>query len=310
MATKVHLNPSTERPFKLAKTNLEKRLDIYVGSFQSMATPCEVLMDTDDGELAQSLLDMTAEEAWRVEQKFSRYITGNIIHQINTCQGRPVKVDEETARLLDYAEHCTQLSEGLFDITSGILRKAWKFDGSGHLASQETIEKLLPLVGWSKVTWNNPYFSLQPGMEIDLGGIAKEYAVDRVVQLITENTDTGVLVNFGGDIAISGIRRRGKPWAVGIENNNKANQATNLIHMTKGAITTSGDSKKFLIVQGKRYGHILDPRTGWPVEDAPRSVTVAGRNCSEAGFLSTCGILNGINADSFLKQTGLPYWIN
>ena len=145
-------------------------------------------------------------------------------------------------------------------------------------------------------------------MEIDLGGIGKEYAVDRCHQLLQDRCDLGFLINFGGDNAVGGKRQNGLTWAVGIENSNQADRAVRMLYMRQGAVATSGDAKKFLSAGGKRYGHILDPRNGWPVADAPRSVTVAADSCSEAGFLSTLGILYGKNAEVMLKESGVPSW--
>ncbi|MFN0118076.1 MAG: FAD:protein FMN transferase [Elusimicrobiota bacterium] len=293
---------------RLSPTRLFKRDDSIVGKFTAMGCSCEVLMDTDDLALARKLLQIASQEAWRIEKKFSRYNEDNIVHQINTSEGHPVQVDEETAQLLDFADQCFSLSDGLFDITSGILRKAWTFDGKNQIPKEQEVSELLPLVGWKKVTWRRPIIQLAPGMEIDLGGIGKEYAVDRTLQLLRERSDIGLLVNFGGDIAVGGHKRNGLPWAVGIEDSNSTDQAVKTIYLKQGAVATSGDSKKYLFAHGKRYGHILDPLCGWPVEDAPRSVTVAANSCSEAGFLSTLGILNGRKAESLLKEADVQSW--
>jgi thiamine biosynthesis lipoprotein len=166
----------------------------------------------------------------------------------------------------------------------------------------------LPLVGWHRLAWKRPALTVPAGMQIDLGGIGKEYAVDRTLQLLTKHVGAnGILVNFGGDIAAT-ARRDGQPWSVGIEGVDKDGVAVRTIQMKHGAITTSGDSKKFVLKDGKRYGHILNPLTGFPVENAPRSVTVAAGTCSEAGFLSTMGMLSGFNAEAFLEKSGARYW--
>lgn len=273
-----------------------------------MGCGCELLMDTDDAALGIELLDIAFEEASRIEQKFSRYKTGNIVHRINTSKGKPITVDDETAKLLNFADRAHSLSAGLFDITSGILRKAWTFDKRDRLPLESDVSKLLPLVGWTKARWKPPTLQLLPGMEIDLGGIGKEYAVDRVVQLIRQKSNIGFLVNFGGDVAVGGKRRNNEPWAVGIENTETPNRAVNVIHIETGALATSGDSKKYVVADGKRHGHILDPRNGRPVVNPPHSVTVAAATCTEAGFFSTFGILNGSQADAVLQQAGVRHW--
>lgn len=272
-----------------------------------MACPCEVLIDTGDATAARRAAVAVATEAWRIESKFSRYRDDNVVHAINHSEGKPVEVDGETARLLDFAAHCHAVSGGLFDVTSGVLRRVWKFDGSDRLADPAAVREVLKLVGWDKVEWRSPRLRLAPGMEIDFGGIGKEYAVDRAAALGAEAGGAPLLVNFGGDIYASAPRRDGQPWAVAIET--VAGAGAPLLKLKRGGVTTSGDARRYLIKDGVRYGHILDPRSGWPVKDAPRSVTVLEANCTQAGLLSTLAILQGKGAEKFLKKQGVDHWI-
>jgi FAD:protein FMN transferase len=145
-------------------------------------------------------------------------------------------------------------------------------------------------------------------MEIDLGGIGKEYAVDRALHLLKQQTDLPILINFGGDLAVSGAQKNLKPWQVGIETPDQNAQAHHILEISAGALATSGDAKRFLLHQGKRYGHILNPKTGYPVENAPRSISVAGSTCVQAGTLSTLALLQGENAESFLQEQNAIYW--
>ena len=274
-----------------------------------MASPCEVFIDTDDAVLARSLIDCAVNEAHRIEHKFSRFRTDNIIHTINTSEGQPIRADAETTQLLNFASQCHELSDGLFDITSGILRRAWKFDGSPNIPQAEAIERLLPLIGWDKVSWQPPTITLPAGMEIDLGGIGKEYAVDKALLMLSQQCSSGILVNFGGDLHVSGPRRQNLPWNVGIENTDIMGQAVQELDISRGAITTSGDSQRFLLKDGIRYGHVLNPLTGWPTENAPHSVTVAANNCIEAGILSTLAMLKGKDAKEFLEMQDVQFWL-
>lgn len=281
----------------------------WIGSFAAMASVCEVLMEVSEPNRAWRLLEIAAREAWRIERKFSRYRKGNIVYRINTSNGRPVEVDEETGRLLDFAQQLYELSEGFFDITSGVLRKVWKFDGSDRIPTRTQIETLLPRVGWHKLTWQNPHLTLQPGMEIDFGGIGKEYAVDRAAHLLAAKTTESCLINFGGDLMVSRPRAESKFWHVGIEATDSAQCAErNIIDLNRGGLATSGDTKRFLIKDNRRYGHVLNPRTGWPIDDAPRSITVAAGTCTEAGMLATLALLKGLQAESFLSDQGVSYW--
>jgi FAD:protein FMN transferase len=270
-----------------------------------------LLIETDNTELATKLGHVAQQEAARIENKFSRYRTDNIVHAINASNGNPVEVDEETASLLDYAQQCYQLSEGLFDITSGILRRAWKFDGSDNIPAQQQIEELLTYIGWQKLDWQKPFITLQPGMEIDFGGIGKEYAVDRTIKLLTAKTDISCLVNFGGDICVRKPRISGAAWTIGIEDPDSRDQKQSKlshVQLSKGAIATSGDAKRYLVKDGVRYSHILNPKTGWAITGAPRSVTVAANTCTEAGILSTLALLHGADAENYLALQEVQYW--
>lgn len=293
----------------MSKTALTRENGYWRGEFSAMASPCEVLMEMDSEESAQSTLQAVADEAWRIEQKFSRYQDDNIIHQINTASGKAVSVDDETARLIDFADQLFQMSDGLFDITSGVLRRVWCFDGSDRLANKKTVKQILEHVGWQRCRWRDNQLTLKSGMEIDLGGIGKEYAVDRCLQIVREITNESVLINFGGDLICNGQRRDHKYWSVGRLITGK-DQAVALFQLHKGAIATSGDRNRFLLKDGIRYSHVLNPQTGWPVEDAPHTVSVAASTCVEAGMFSTLAMLQGSQAEAFLKQQGVAYWID
>ena len=290
-------------PFSLARQN-----DLWVGRFSAMASPCEILLDTPDERLAYQLVAIAEREAERIEQKFSRYRDDNIIFKINKAQGQPIEVDAETALLLNYAEQCYQLSGGHFDITSGVLREVWHFDGSDSIPSDAAIKLVLSRIGWSKVKWQSSILTMDNGMELDLGGIGKEYAVDRVALLIKPLLQSGVLINFGGDLCALGPRLDGAPWEIAIEDPEKGdNEQVALVSLSSGAVATSGDARRFLIKDGLRYGHILDPTTGWPIPDAPRSVTTVASTCMEAGMLSTFAILRGAGAKDFLQQQAVEF---
>lgn len=272
-----------------------------------MASPCEVHVAEADRATAERVVALAAGEAARIEAKFSRYRRGNIIDAINTAEGRTVVVDAETGGLLDYAARLYELSDGLFDVTSGVLRRVWRFDGGDRVPSREAIAELLPRVGWDKVVWRAPELTLPPGMEIDLGGIGKEYAVDRAAAL-AQQLSTNCLLNFGGDLLALGSQAGGAPWRVGIESVTEAGAAARQIDLSVGALATSGDARRYLLKDGRRYGHVLDPTTGWPVADAPRSVTVAAPTCTEAGMLATLALLQGAAAEAFLAAQRVQFW--
>ncbi len=274
-----------------------------------MASPCEVLMEVDDEALARKILNAVSDEALRIEYKFSRYRKDNEIFVINNAAGKTTEVDEEMARLIDFSDELYRLSEGMFDITSGVLRKVWKFDGGDKVPESSAVDAVLKNVGWHKVKWINRQLTLQPDMEIDLGGVGKEYAVDRSVQIVKALTNESVLVNFGGDLATTGERRDHGHWSVGRLITGKENAVT-LFQMRRGAIATSGDAHRFLLKDGVRYSHVLNPKTGWSVPNAPHTVSVAAPTCIEAGMLSTMAMLQGDQAEEFLKLQEVEFWID
>jgi FAD:protein FMN transferase len=289
---------------------LSRDADHWIGRFVAMASPCEVLIEQASDALAREVLDVVASEAWRIERKYSRYRNDSVVHRINDNAGREIEVDDECANLLDFATTLTRLSEGAFDITSGVLRKAWTFDGGDHVPAQAQIDALLDLVGWHRVEWRRPVLKLRTGMQIDLGGIGKEYAVDSAAGLIEKMApELSCLVNFGGDVAVRSPRQDGKPWRVGIESYARAGAAERIVQLSRGALATSGDSRRFVFHRGQRYSHILDARTGWPVRNAPHSITVAADTCTQAGTLTTLAMLKGAKAEELLKASGVRYWL-
>ena len=275
-----------------------------IGKFDAMGCPCEIVIDTLSPVIGRSLLEATIQEAQRIEIKFSRYRKGSDVDRINTSGGMRIRVDDEMSGLLDYADSSFELSNGLFDITTGVLRKVWRFDGSAQTVAQEDVKRLLPLVGWKKIRWERPFLVVPAGMEIDLGGICKEYAADRILHLLIQRSPLAMLVNLGGDIAAWGQR----PWAVGIEDVQRPGAIIQTVHIKQGALATSGKTKRYVEIDGQRHAHILNPKTGWPIANPPKSVTVAARTCTEAGFWSTLAMLQGAGAEAFLKEQQAEFW--
>lgn len=290
--------------------------DSYGITFNAMASPCEVIIQSTDKQLAAKLGEIIATEVWRIEDKYSRYNQRSVCSVINNNAGQSVTIDEETYLLLNFAEQCYQLSEGLFDISSGVLRKTWSFQGiqssqsdNGNFPTEAQVKQNLTHVGWRKIHFDQKQIRLVKGMEIDFGGIGKEYAVDRAIILAKQLTNRPVLVNLGGDLAVTCSRVNSEPWQVAIEHPDSDNNITDMIVSLKsGALATSGDARRFLINDGKRYSHILNAKTGWPVEQSPRSITVVAPQCIQAGILATLALLQGAHAEQFLKEQEIKFW--
>lgn len=294
-----------------ADATLRRGDDHWAGTFRAMASPCEVLIDGDDRKDARRVLSIVSAEARRIEAKYSRYRNDSVVSRINRCDGE-LEVDDETARLLDYSGKLFELSGGKFDVTSGVLRRAWVFDGSDRVPTGPAVEEARRRVGWKRVRWRDGAVALPPGMELDFGGIAKEYAVDSSARLVAGAfPELSCLVNFGGDLAVTVPRTGGGSWRVGIEEARSEGGATarQTLRLVRGGLATSGDARRFLLKDGVRYSHILDPGSGWPVRDAPRSVTVAAGTCTDAGMLATFAMLEGKRAERFLAAQRVDHWI-
>ena len=275
-----------------------------------MGGPCEVLIDECAETDARHIAEAAAAVARRIEARFSRYRFDSAISAINLAAGQLTRVDEETADLIDFAASVHHLSQGLFDITSGVLRKAWTFDGGSRVPSDAEIAALLPFVGWHHVEWRRPEIRLREGMQLDFGGIGKEYAVDCAIEAVRSVSSTPTLVNFGGDLAVTGPRKKERPWRVGIESvRGGRSRASGVLELREGAVATSGDTHRFVSANGIRLPHILDPRTGRPIESAPHSITVAAAACTQAGMLATLAMLRGTGAEEFLGAEEVRFWI-
>ena len=280
--------------------------------FAAMGSPCELQLISDSRDQLEEVAERALTELARIEAKYSRYREDSVVSLINARAGTGVatRVDEETARMLDYADTAYRESDGCFDITSGVLRKAWDFKNPRVPESAE-LAPLLELVAWRKVSWRAPYFLLPAaGMQIDFGGFAKEYAADRVADLCRDRGIGSGLVDLGGDIAIVGPKPDGAPWRVGIRDPQNPSRAMASIALSRGGVASSGSYERFIEVAGKRYCHILDPRTGWPVRGLA-GVSVVSERCLLAGTAATVAMLKGQAGPRWLAELGLPHlWVD
>jgi FAD:protein FMN transferase len=284
----------------------------YRHAFRAMGSPCEVQLFAGDRAIANRAMQAVTADVERLEQRYSRYRDTSLLTQINRVAeaGGTIEVDDETAGLLDYAQTCFVASDGLFDLSSGLLRKAWNFS-SGQLPDQALVASLLPRVGWDKVRWKRPHLGFGiAGMELDLGGVVKEYAADRAAALCRGLGIHGGFVNLGGDIAIIGPRPDGDDWRIGLQHPRVPGEAMTTLGMSAGAVASSGDYERCVVIDGRRYGHILNPHTGWPVSYLA-AATVQGDLCVVAGSASTIALLKEADGPAWLASLGLPYvWVD
>lgn len=277
-----------------------------------MGSPCAIQLYASTRKKAKQAANKAMADVQRLEAIYSRYRKTSFLSEINrvATMGGSITVDTETAGLLDYAATCYRESDGLFDITSGILRQAWDFK-SGNLPSEEMVQSLLKKVGWDKLFWQSPVLEFPvPGMEIDFGGVVKEYAVDRAAALCWEVGIRHGMVNLGGDIKIIGPHANGNPWRVGIRHPRSKDGILQTLEMRAGALASSGDYERCIALNGVRYGHVLNPKTGWPVKRMA-SVSVVGDFCLIAGSASTIGMLKEDKGPDWLSELGLPHvWVD
>jgi thiamine biosynthesis lipoprotein len=276
--------------------------------FQAMSSRCEIRLEGDDEAVLAGAAQAAIAEVRRIEQKYSRYRADSIVSRINAAAGadEAVAVDDETASLLAFAERLHGWSDGLFDVTSGVLRRAWDFRRA-QLPPPGALEALLPLIGWPQVERDGQRIRLpRAGMEIDFGGFGKEYAADRAAALLAGAGQRHGFVNLGGDIRVLGTRADGRGWRFGIQHPRRADGTIASVEMAGGALATSGDYERHFELDGRRYCHVLDPRSGWPVS-AWASVSVVAPACVAAGALTTIAMLKGAAAPDFLATEGASW---
>jgi thiamine biosynthesis lipoprotein len=287
-------------------------LKLYALDFPAMGTNCALQICASSSDAAEDGFRVAVAEIQRIERRYSRYRADSDLSQINRVAqaGGSIRVDDETAGLLNYAFAAYQRSGGLFDITSGLLRKAWDFK-SGRLPAQEALDQLLPYVGLEKVRWEPPDLSFtKQGMEIDLGGLAKEYAADRVADVCSAAGILHGLVDLGGDIRVIGPKPDGQPWQIAIRHPRIPGAFIVGASLAQGGLATSGDYERCIQINGYRYGHILHPLTGWPVQRLS-SVSVIADQCLVAGTLCTIAMLKSDQGPAWLESLGLPhFWVD
>lgn len=266
-----------------------------------MGCPCEVLIQNNDQFLNNNIVDFILKEVSYLENKYSRYKKDSFIHNLNTFGYE--SLDEESYKIFNLATQIYNLSDGLFDITSGILGKIWKFNPDANIPTKKQINELLPYIGYKYVTYDKNSITLPKGFEIDLGGIVKEYAVDKIINSLNIMYNTPILLNLGGDLGVTNTTNN--TWQIGIDGLEKEV----IIQLTKGFLATSGDTYRYISHKNKKYCHILNPLTGYPVVNPPKSVSVLSNTCTTAGLITTIAILHGKNAEKFLKSQNVKYFI-
>ncbi|HZW50274.1 MAG TPA: FAD:protein FMN transferase [Rudaea sp.] len=274
-----------------------------------MGCPCALHLEADATSIAQAAHAAVVVECMRLERKYSHYRDDSLVARIAASAGSDIEIDDETADLLDFAAALHAQSGGLFDISAGALTRLWDAQ-NGRLPDPSEITLALAVSGWRRVQWRRPRLRLDvPGMRLDLGGIVKEYAADRCAKICRDAGVTAGVVDLGGDLALIGPHRDGSAWVVGIKAPHVSGHAAARIELPRGGLATSGDYERALIVDGRRYSHIVDPGSGEPVQSFA-SVSVVAESCLVAGAAATLAMLMGRQrGGAYLRELGLPHLV-
>jgi thiamine biosynthesis lipoprotein len=263
-------------------------------TFDALGTRCRISLAAPAGEVSKLAGEITAWVA-AFESKYSRFLPGSLISQINDAAGRtPVAIDQETEQLFALCDQMHFMTKGMFDPTALPLLRLWDWK-TGIVPGAEAIAHAKALVGWKKVVRSpGRVFLPQAGMGLDLGGMGKEYAVDRTAQWLAGTGVTGALVDFGADVRVVGLPGDGRPgWHIGLQDPREPSRCWCGLGLRDGAVATSGDYVRQFESNGRRYGHILDVRTGTPIDNGCRAASVVAPSCTLAGMLSTALLVLG-----------------
>ncbi len=276
-----------------------------------MGCPCEIGVYGTSARTVERSIEEAIDEVQRLDARYSHFSAdSDITHlQVNARQATGTKVDTETAALLDYAARQHELSNGLFDVTAGSLSRLWHQRTT--LPSADDIAAALQTTGWSKVSWQAPRLQLPVGVQLELGGIVKEYAADRTALVLKRRGMQSAFVELGGDIHVTGPRPDGEPWHMGVRNPahllDPGVAAIASVPINSGGMATSGDYERTSLIDGKTYSHIINPHTGWPMESF-HSVSVLAPSCLLAGSISTLALLMGEQDGlNMLHKSGLVW---
>ncbi len=271
-----------------------------------MGSPCSIKVPgpTERGQLAANVCIV---EAHRFESVYSRYTHDSVVAQINAAAGlKPVRIDAECRAIFNYAAVCYELSEGLFDVTAGVLRRIWTKTRTQRPTEAE-LAPVLGLIDFNLIEISDDsVFLPRVGMEIDLGGVVKEYAADALAQKVQSLGIDSAVINLGGDIYCVGSRTVDEGWQIGIVDPSGGGPVAS-VQLVNAGLATSGGYERFLEIDGKKYSHILDPQTGYPV-DSLASVSVIADQTVVAGSAATIALLKGeAEGLKWLEALGCPY---
>lgn len=256
-----------------------------------MHSPSSVIVVEKDSATANAMIDMVVDEFQRIEDKISEWDPKSEVSQINANAGiKPVKVTKEVYDFLKRSQMISQLTEGAFDLSWASLGKAWKFDGTQEeIPSQEEIKQSIALINYKDIIFDDvaqTVFLKNKGMKIGTGGNGQGFGVDKAVALLKEKGVKNALVNASGDIYAYGKQADGNEWKIGISNPLDKHKVFAYLQLNEMALTTAGNYEKYILYNGEKYSHIIDPRTGYPARGV-QSVSVYSKSAELSDALDT-----------------------
>lgn len=265
-------------------------------TFQAMSTDCQVHFESVDHAFAVQFQDEVLDWVAAFEAEYSRFLPDSLISRINAAAGEHwVEIDPETEALFNLCQELLFFTRGVFDPTALPLMRLWNWKAKDPvIPSSDQIRDALELVGWQKVQRRpGGIFLPRAGMMLDLGGIGKEYAVDRVMTMGLGYGIRNILVDFGQDVRVHGESPQKGGWYVGLEDPASPGKCWTALIVHNHAVATSGDYLRHFVHEGRRYGHIIDPRDGYPANTGVLSVSVVSPHCTFAGIVSTAAVILG-----------------
>jgi thiamine biosynthesis lipoprotein len=265
-------------------------------NFRAMGTHCQIIFRAPSRKQATAFRDQAVSWVADFERKYSRYREDSMISEINRAAGSDwVEIEPELESIFALCDHYHWSTQGVFDPTTLPLLKLWNYQVERPtLPGEDEVEHSMSLIGWQRVQRKPGKVHLPlAGMALDLGGIGKEYAVDRVMEQSRAFGINDILIDFGRDIRATGEAPQDGAWSVGLEHPLDQGRCWSGVLISNRAVTTSGDYVRGFEIDGVRYSHIIDPRTGRPVANRCHSASVIAPTCTEAGILSTTALILG-----------------
>ncbi|THF53445.1 FAD:protein FMN transferase [Flavobacterium supellecticarium] len=277
----------------------------YSQSLKLMGNNFTISVVAEQEAFAQTNIERAIAEIRRIEQLFTTYKDDSQTNRINKNAGiAPITVDQEVFDLIERSIRISKITQGAFDISYGSIDTSlWNFDKTmTALPSKEEAKKRVHLINYKNIILDKSNYSVflkEKGMRIGFGGIGKGYAAERAKKILIENNVSSGIINASGDLTTWGKQPNGKQWTIGIANPDQPTAAFSFIEISDKAVATSGNYEKFILIDGKKYSHTIDPKTGLPIRGI-KSVTIICNNAELADAMTTPIAIMGIQAGLYL----------